>query len=249
MFLTCDDLKLAYGVDMEIGRFYVDRKVPVNNAYWEKRHLYIPPVPGFFFMPIFSDLAFRVGIEKSTILSEDFIQLAEKILDSAGRLEQKQISWEEHINECVQLAALKMANRDFLEDLKSYFAGNKSNASVPLGTPYPSLNRADAYLFALCAISFDQDKKVKLVESWYALMTYFLILDDLADIKDDFKNNEENALIEAGLSEQGAAIITGMINRSYIQMEKINPVMANRIDHKRQSLDVEAIIRSFQKGQ
>jgi hypothetical protein len=249
MFLTCDDLKLAYGVDMEIGRFYVDRKVPVNNAYWKKRHLYIPPVPGFFFKPIFSDLAFRAGIGKSILLSEDFIQLAEKILDSAGRLEQKDISWDEHINECVQFAELKLANRDFLEDLKSYFAGNKENASVPLGTPYPSLNRADAYLFTLCAISFDQDKKAKLVESWYALMTYFLILDDLADIKDDFKNNEENALIEAGLSKQGAAVITEMINRSYIQMERINPVMANRIDHKRQSLDVEAIIRSFLKGQ
>ena len=249
MFLSCDDLKLAYGVDMEIGRFYVDRKVPLNNVYWKKRHLYIPPVPGFFFMPIFSDLAFRAGIEKSSILSEDFIQLAEKILDSAGRLEQKDISWEEHINECIQFAEFKLANKGFLEDLKSYFAGNKEKASVPLGTPYPSLNRADAYLFALCAISFDQDKKAKLVESWYALMTYFLILDDLVDIKDDFKNNEENALIEAGLSEQGAAVITEMINRSYVQMEKINPVMANRIDHKRQSLDVEAIIRSFLKGQ
>jgi hypothetical protein len=249
MFLSCDDLKLAYGVDMEIGRFYVDRKVPVNNVYWKNRHLYIPPAPGFYFMPIFSDLAFRAGIEKSILLSEDFIQLAEKILDSAGRLEQKDISWEEHIIECVQFAELKLANGIFLEDLKSYFAGNKEKTSVPLGTPYPSLNRADAYLFALCAISFDQETKAKLVESWYALMTYFLILDDLADIKDDFKNNEENALIEAGLSEQGAAVITEMINRSYVKMEKINPVMANRIDHKRQSLDVEAIIRSFLRGQ
>lgn len=249
MFLTCDDLKLAYGVDMEIGRFYVDRKVPADNVYWKKRYLYIPPVPGFYFMPVFSDLAFRSGIEKSAILSENFIGLAEKILDSAGRLEQKAISWEEHISECIKLTELNLANKDFLEDLKSYFAGKKENASVPLGTPYPSLNRADAYLFALCSIPFDQEKKVKLVESWYALMTYFLILDDLVDIKEDFKNHEENALIDAGLSEQGAAIITEMINRSYVQMEKINPVMANRIDHKRQSLDVEAIIQSFLKGQ
>lgn len=249
MFLSCDDLKLAYGVDMEIGRFYVDRKVPADNFYWKKRHLYIPPVPGYYFMPIFSDLAYRSGIEKSLILSEDFIGLAEQILDSAGRLEQKDISWEEHINECIQFAEIKLANKGFLEDLKSYFAGNKEKASVPLGTPYPSLNRADAYLFALCAISFDQDKKAKLVESWYALITYLLILDDLVDIKEDLKNSEENAILEAGLSERGAAIITEMINRSFVQMEKINPVMANRIDHKRQILDVEAIIRSFLKGQ
>lgn len=249
MFLSCDDLKLAYGVDMEIGRFYVDRKVPADNVYWKKRHLYIPPVPGYYFMPIFSDLAYRTGIEKSTILSEDFIALAEKILDSAGRLEQKEISWEEHIRECIELTESKAVNHVFLEDLKNYFIGNKQHATVSLGTPYPSLNRADAYLFALCTISFDQEMKVKLLESWYALMTYFLILDDLVDIKEDFKNKEENALIEAGLSEQGAAIITDMINRSYVNMEKINPVMSNRIDHKRQSLDVEAIIKSFLKGQ
>jgi hypothetical protein len=249
MFLSCDDLKLAYGVDMEIGRFYVDRKVPTENIYWKKRHLYIPPVPGYYFMPIFSDLAYRSGIEKSTILSENFIGLAEKILDSAGRLEQKEISWEKHITECIEITESKVVNTAFLEDLKYYFSGKKENASAYLGTPYPSLNRADAYLFALCTISFDQDMKVKLLESWYALMTYFLILDDLIDIKDDFKNNEENALIEAGLSEQGAAIITEMINRSYVNMEKINPVMSNRIDHKRQSLDVESIIKSFLKGQ
>jgi len=249
MFLSCDDLKLAYGVDMEIGRFYVDRKVPADNVYWKKRHLYIPPVPGYYFMPIFSDLAYRSGIEKSAILSEDFIGLAEMILHSAGRLEQKEISWEEHIRECIALAESKVVNTDFLEDLKTYFTGDKQNATVPLGTPYPSLNRADAYLFALCTISFDQEKKIKLLESWYALMTYFLILDDLVDIKEDFKNKEENALIEAGLSEQGAAIITEMINRSYVNMEKVNPVMSNRIDHKRQSLDVEAIIKSFLEGQ
>jgi hypothetical protein len=249
MFLSCDDLKLAYGVDMEIGRFYVDRKVPADNVYWKKRHLYIPPVPGYYFMPIFSDLVYRSGIEKTVILSEDFLGLAEKILDSAGRLEQKEISWEEHITECIELAESKVVNTAFLEDLKTYFSGKKENTSVHLGTPYPSLNRADAYLFALCTISFDQEKKIKLLESWYALMTYFLILDDLVDIKEDFKNNEENALIEAGLSKQGAAIITDMINRSYVNMEKINPVMSNRIDHKRQNLDVEAIIKSFLKGQ
>ncbi len=117
-----------------------------------------------------------------------------------------------------------------------------------MGTPYPSLNRADAYLFSLCTLNFDVATKHTLVESWYALMTYFLILDDLADIREDIRNNEENALLEAGLSTQGAAIISAMINDSYSRLNKINPVMANRIDHKRHKLDIAALISSFLKG-
>lgn len=249
MFLSCDDLKLAYGVDMEIGRFYVDRKVPAGNAYWNKRHLYIPPVAGYYFMPIFTDLAFRAGVSKTELLSEKFMTVAESILDSAGRLEQKGITWDEHILECIHAAESRLENPAFLQDLKYYFSGQKVKASVSLGTPYPSLNRADAYLFSLCTVNFNQEVKEKLVESWYALMTYFLILDDLADIRDDIRNKEENALLEAGLSEQGAGIISDMIDQSYARMNTINPVMANRIDHKRQNLDIAAIIKSFLQQQ
>lgn len=249
MFLSCDDLKLAYGVDMEIGRFYVDRKVPENNAYWKKRHLYIPPVTGYYFMPIFSDLAFRAGISREFLLSEKYMTVAESILDSAGRLEEKQITWNEHIAECIGFAESNLENPSLLQDLKFYFKGEKEKSLVALGTPYPSLNRADAYLFSLCTLNFDVATKHILVESWYALMTYFLILDDLADIREDIRNNEENALLEAGLSTQGAAIISAMINDSYSRMNKINPVMANRIDHKRHKLDIAALINSFLKGQ
>ena len=249
MFLSSDDLKLAYGIDMEIGRFYVDRKVPVNNSYWRKRHLYIPPVPGYYFMPIYADLVYRAGVPKSLLLTEKYVGVAERILDSAGRLEQKEISWDEHISECIGIAESQLENKGFLQDLIFYFSGQKDKSSVSLGSQFPSLNRADAYLFSLCTINFDQSVKVILVESWYALMTYFLILDDLVDIKDDFKNKEENALLDAGLTEQGAAIITAMINNSFAQMEKINPVMANRIDHKRNNLDIAAIIKSFLKDQ
>lgn len=247
MFLSCDDLKLAYGVNMDIGRFYVDRKIPLDNLYWEKRHLYIPSVPGYYFMPIFADLAYRCGVPKDQILSETHIQLAEKILDSAARLEKNTINWSQHIQECIELTKTCSINNGFLQDLSHYFSGQKEKATITLGTPYPSLNRADAYLFSLCVWSFDDTVKIKLVESWYALMTYFLILDDLVDIKEDFRNKDENALIEAGLTEQGAAVITAMINQSYIRMDMVNPVMANRIDHKRQKLDVASIIQSFLK--
>lgn len=248
MFLSADDLKLSYGVDMEIGRTYVDRKVPEGNRYWQKRHLYIPPVTGYFFMPIFSDLAYRSGIPLSELLSERYLSLAERILDSAGRLEGREIDWDTHVAECIGAASADIRNPGFLQDLRHYFSGQRALASIPLGTPYPSLNRADTYLFSLCTIPFNDDVKARVVEAWYALMTYFLILDDLVDIRDDFRDKEENAVIEAGLTAQGAQIIERMIKESHDSMERINPVMANRIDHKRQIIDVATIIQSFLNG-
>lgn len=248
MFLSADDLKLAYGVDMQIARCYVDRSVPQQNAYWEKRHLYIPPVIGYYFMPVFSDLLFRVGVPKSELLSDTYLELAERILDSAAKLERKQITWEVHVDECLAMASGQCQNLEMLEDLTYYFKGDRSLSSVKLGTAYPSLNRADTYLCSLCCISFTADIRHRVVEAWYALMTYFLILDDLADIREDILNREENAMVEAGLTDKGVEIITGMIDESHDRMQLINPVMANRIDHKRQSIDVASIILSFREG-
>jgi hypothetical protein len=174
--------------------------------------------------------------------------LAERILDSAARLERKQLSWVEHVDECLAMASAQCQNKGMLEDLIHYFKGDRLHSSVQLGTAYPSLNRADTYLCSLCCISFNIDIRHRVIGAWYALMTYFLILDDLADIREDILNREENAMLDAGLTEKGVGIITGMIDESHDRMLLINPVMANRIDHKRQSIDVASIILAFREG-
>jgi hypothetical protein len=249
MFLSKDDLKLSYGVDMEIGQAYVDRKVPVGNRYWAKRLLYITPMPGYVFMPIFSDLAYRCGIPKNLLLSETYLGLAERIMHSAGGLEAREISWQEHIAECDALALSCLANPDFLDDLRHYFAGKPAPSGLSYGTAFRSLNRADTYLFSLASIPFDRATHQKLLDAWYALITYFLVMDDLEDIRSDFEHQEENAVLDAGLTESGARRIIAMIDQSYEKMLLVNPVMANRIDHKRASIDVRSIIRSFLKEQ
>jgi hypothetical protein len=76
-------------------------------------------------------------------------------------------------------------------------------------------------------------------------MTYFLILDDLADIKEDLKSGEENVLVESGLNTEGLKIISTMIDDSYNEMLLINSVMANRIDHKREVMDLRELLRSI----
>jgi hypothetical protein len=76
-------------------------------------------------------------------------------------------------------------------------------------------------------------------------MTYFLIQDDLADIKDDLKKNEENVLIDVGLDVAGLQVVTEMINQSHDTLLSINPILSNRIDYKRKMMDLKEIIRSI----
>jgi hypothetical protein len=247
MFLTKDDLKLAYGVDLEIGAVYVDRPVPVNNLYWKGRTIYTPGAPGYIFMPIFADILFRCGAEKKLILSNDFISINEKILHSAALLEHQQISWQEHARQLNEDLRPHAKNPSLFDALSKYLgqpAPQKMSGS-PLGTNFPSLNRADTYLYSLACIDSPMFDQAKAISGWYALMTYFLILDDLADIKDDLIKGEDNVLIDVGLNASGIEKVNAMIDDSMSAMLSINAVMANRIEHKKTVIDLEEIIRSI----
>ncbi|MFN6375565.1 MAG: hypothetical protein ACK4YD_10380 [Chitinophagia bacterium] len=246
MFLTKHDLKLSYGVDLEIGACYVDRKVPEGNLYWKDRTIYVPGAPGYIFMPIFADLLFRVGVNKEALLAETQLLTAERILHSAALLEHKKITWEQHVEQALSNESHPAAQALFA-DLSQYLSqGPKPKSIVTgLGTKFPSLNRADTYLISLTSLDVDSFDIKLCLDAWYSLMTYFLIMDDLADIKDDLKNNEENAFIDAGLDQKGMSCIMEMIKDSIHVMNKINPVMANRIDHKKSLIDLEAILKSI----
>ena len=247
MFLSKDDLKLAYGVDMLIGEAFVNRAVPEENLYWKNRKIYLPGAPGYTFLPIFTDLLLRCGALREQLTEEWLFQLSEAILHSAALLEYQQISWEEHVDEVIDIVAPRVFNLPLFEELKSY-ARHKipvKSGFARLGTEFPSLNRADSYLFILTTIKGTSLHIDKALRSWYALITYFLILDDLADIKQDLMTGEENVLIDAGLNDGGVAKIEQMIDESILHMHLVNPVMANRIEHKKSLIDLHEIIRSI----
>ncbi len=247
MFLTKDDLKLAYGIDMQIAQQFVDREVPLGNLYWGNRKIYLPGAPGYIFMPLFFDILFRCGADKELILSEYFFLLSESILNSAANLEHKKINWPTHVDDLCIIIKPHVKREELYHSLKEYLESSplrKVNDSR-FGTPYPSLNRADSYLLLIACIppgKFDEEKAIK---GWYALMTYFLILDDLADIKEDLSSGEENVFVESGLNTEGLKIISTMIEDSYNEMMIINPIMANRIDHKREVMDLSELLRSI----
>lgn len=246
MFLSKDDLKLAYGVDLDIGSSYVNRNVPDANLYWHQRKVYIPESPGYYFMPIFSDLLFRHGISKNDLLKNDTFIVAESILHAAAQLEYQKLTWKEHISQIKLAIQPYILNDSLFDEIQAYLdVADRPQCQGRLGTTFPSLNRADSYLFVLACLpqqGFDVDGAIK---SWYGLMTYFLILDDLVDIKDDLKNREENTFIEAGFDELGIKRIEQMITASHDVLLHVNPVLANRIDHKRKTMDLTQLIRSI----
>ena len=250
MFLTKDDLKLSYGVDLSIGAKFVDRTVPLNNLYWKNRTIYLPGAPGYIFIPIYFDMLRRSGASLDELLNESFIQKSESILHSAALHEYEEISWMQHVGQVIDVVKDRVVNEIFFQQLSTYAMQELPTkiSALPFGSDFPSLNRADSYLFLLATIQSNSFEIEKAMKGWYALMTYFLLMDDLADIKEDLKTGQANALLDAGLHDQGERLISMMIDKSIEDMQEINPVMANRIDHKKSLIDLHGLIQSIRLG-
>jgi hypothetical protein len=250
MFLTKDDLKLSYGVDLTIGKFYIDRKVPQDNLYWKGRSIYVPGASGYIFMPIYADLLRRSGAELSFLLDKVFFAINESILHSAALLEHQQIDWTTHIHQCLQVVAPHVQHVSLFEELQKYLLNNKpiKTEGSKLGTDFPSLNRADSYLLSLSCIPGNNFDAQKALDAWYAMITYFLLMDDLADIREDLLHGEENAILEAGLNEQGVKRIEQMMVEAINKLNAINPVLANRIEHKKSLIDIPQLIESIRRS-
>lgn len=249
MFTTKDDLKLFYGIDMRIGQYFIDRKIPENNLYWKDRYLYINPVPGYLFIPAYADLQYRLGLAKEVILSEGHVQFCEAILQSVGKEEFENIGHEAHINECIEITLPYCKNFALLEELKQYFAGKNQINGIDFGLPLKALNRGDSYLFTLCFFEFDDETKKKLIDAWHALMVFFLLIDDLDDLKADAMSGDENSILEAGLSTQGIKKVEELMHRSYNTMNLVNPVLANRIDYNWEQIDLKNVMDNFLKSE
>jgi len=149
-----------------------------------------------------------------------------------------------------ELVRPHVVNNSFFNDLIQYTVQEHpvKQQSLPLGTVFPSLNRADSYLYLLSIIQSPSFNLEKALKGWYALMTYFLLLDDLADIREDIRTGQPNALMDAGLNDHGEKLIGEMIDKSIHDMEEINPVMSNRIDHKKSLIDLHGLIASIRLG-
>lgn len=230
-----------------IARAYVDRRVPPGNAYWKGRLLYMPPVPGYIFMPIFSDLCLRCGLPREALLSEECLSLAEAVLDSAARLEEGVFDGQAHIRNCLGKAEGSSKNPSFLNDLRLCLGGGEGVPSMHIGTPFPSLNRADSYLLSLAVIPFGADTARKVADAWTALMSYLLVQDDLLDLREDLERGQENAFIDAGLDTDGMQSVLSLVDAGLSLLSEVNPTLGVRFKEKRRALDVAAILDPYMR--
>lgn len=250
MFLTAEQFNTHYGVDLDIARFFVDRKVPEENTYWKNRTIYIPSAPGYIFIPLYFDLVMRCGAEKTELLQEKTSGVSEFILHSAARLEFKQINWKQHVDEVKRHLEFRIQRRELWNSLVQYLFQDKPLRmdELKLGSSFPSLNRADSYLFLLATLESKYLNEQLAIDAWSALMTYFLLMDDLSDIKEDLQNSEDNAFVEAGLNSNGIQEIKMMLDTSITTLDAVNPILAGRLKNQKNLIDIDAMIQSIRSS-
>jgi len=198
MFTSKIQLINNFGVDEDIAAFFVDRKVPQENSYWEKRLLYVANGTGYLFIPLFFDIKLKMGVDKNTLLSEEYVQLSELILDSAARYEKNQYDFNTHIQRCKELVDSKTVQKKLFAELVHFFNQPTLLPYKYLGTTNRALNRGDSFLFLLCVLDVPETTLQEIIKGWYALTPSFLLMDDVMDLHEDKQRGEENSINEFG---------------------------------------------------
>jgi len=245
MFVSANFLAIQYGVDDAIAQFFVDREPPANNLYWHKKLMYLRPEPGFLFIPLIVDLLYKSGVEKSVLLSEDFVGLMEAVGHISALEETKQVDKATALAQCFALANEQCKTVFYKQALEEYFSGNTTNSIGLYRTPYHALHRGDAFLFALCALEFEQEKLPELVQHWFALISTLLLLDDAEDIEVDQSTGDDNAFLEAGLNADGIAGIKALVTKNLQRIDRLNKPMAITLDKKFKTLASKPVLASL----
>ncbi len=239
MFTSKKELEESMGVDPEIASFFVDRKVPAENKYWKGRYLYVARGTGYLFIPLFFDLQFRSGLDKSIVLQEDYVKLMEQILHLAAQYEFGEKSFSEHIEEIKKLLEGRIINSGLAAELEDYFTQEKLFNKGRIGTDNPALNRGDALLYLLTTVDIPDTVLNKILESWYQLVPSFLLLDDIMDFQEDRQKEEENALSIYGYNAEGVRKGIAVAEDNFAGLKKLNPVLSSffqkLLDQKKQT--------------
>lgn len=229
MFLGTDYLAVHYGVDDKIAKFFVDREPPPGNLYWHDKLLYLRFEPGYLFIPLIVDLLFKLGVPREQLLSEDFVQLMEQVGHVSALEETKKITTHEGVQQCTKLAQLAAKDQFYQDEIVRYF-NNEPNQFSRLRTGIPALHRGDLFLFSIAALPIDKNLYEPIVQTWFALISTLLLLDDAQDVEQDLKEGEENAFLHTGFDETGLEQVKALVKRNLQHISKLNSMMARTLD-------------------
>ena len=215
-------LAADFGIDYDIATFFADRVPPADNYFWKGKYVYLSRGLGYIIIPLFFDLQYKLGLEKSILLDEQRVRLMEAGFGIMSRYEAKQISYATYIRDCEALFKPTVVNELFYGDLVLHLK-NEMPVNYTLGTAIKALNRADALLFTLCDMAIDAPLLQRIIANWTCINTNALILDDISDLSADEKNGEENSIIELGNNDAAMKTVQLMFDDHQKIIEMINP--------------------------
>lgn len=186
------------GINSEIAHYFAnERKVPVENAFWKNKRIYLSSGFGFLTIPLIFDLIHKAGVPISSLLTDKHVSLMERGFDKLKLYENNDITYPEFLNECGKLLNGEVIQEHLATDLFAVFSG-KPTQYFTFETTHKALARSDSFLFTLVDLDVSDEWVTSFLPIWYSLARPILLLDDFKDLEDDRAQNDENTIIELG---------------------------------------------------
>ena len=227
-------------LDDEIISFFLHRKVPNKNLYWENKEEYINPTLGYIFIPIFCDCLMRLGFSKKEILSENHISSVEFILNSAGKEEKQLISYQDHLKECSQIQErYSVKNHDY------YTIDRFSKKNKKFLTDHQSLSRANSYLYSINTLEIKNISLDDVLKIWNSIVPVFLIFDDIHDYSLDKEVNGENFILESNSYAEAMIDSFNYISESLDNLNDFNKKLSSYISNEAAKINSKELVKIF----
>lgn len=220
------------GVDEQIARFFVDRKVPENNVFWKGRLLYVSGGNGFTSIPVYYDLLHRLGLPREILLSETHLHFMEWVMHYAILAEQNQISFTGQLESITHLLEGRVQEPSFFQQLLEYLHQSVLKPIGRLGKSVPALNRADVFLFILCDLPLSEDQLALAIRYWYGLHTSYLLMDDIYDYQFDKQDKEDSSILELGDGPAAFEKAFQILQENQAILSEINPILGQYFAEK-----------------
>jgi hypothetical protein len=238
MFISVKQFGRDMGVDERIARFFVDRRPPENNSFWKGKYIYIAYGNGYNSIPVYYDILYRIGVPLDALLAEEHVLLMEQLMHFAILQEKNEISYEEELKHIRALLLGRVHHPMYYAALNQYMDQPVLTTLGPFGTPFPSLNRADVFLYVLCDLPLEEKQWELATRYWYALHPSYLIMDDIRDYARDKENGDENVVMDLGGGTTGFEKTMELYKKNMNTLKEINPVLAGYLtDHEEQLND------------
>lgn len=180
------------GIHPAIVQTLTQRRIPVNNLYWEHQESYIDRKVRFLSIPFWLQICFQNGISLTDLLSERTLQVMEQMLHFAEQEERQQLSWEECAEECQSIDATKTIADTYRARMPELLL---LAAEYPA---YKALRRGNFLIFHSLLLCSSFDEALYLSRALIDMISCGCIIDDLYDVKEDRMTGEANIMIELG---------------------------------------------------